>query len=162
MDISIYLFVVYPIFRLTEPQMQKESDFPSNPVQIYQSTCRGLQEHSCSTSHANLDPGAAQPLPHKTSPVSPHGLSWLPTKPTAVALYILIMLLLLKHQTKILMPFHPKSGPGSFSPLQGRQYQTHPRFMYNHLKDGKALVHSTFITHKSERLLKNQYVRLPI
>lgn len=141
--------------------MQKDSNFPSNPVQIYQTTCRGLQEHSCSTSHTNLDPGAVQPLPHKTSPVSPHGLSWLPTKPTAVALYIPIMLLLLKHQTKILMLVHPKSGSGSFSPLQGRQYQTHPGFMYSHLKDSKALIHSTSTTPKSERLLQNQYVRLP-
>lgn len=149
--INSYLWVVYPIFRLTEPQMQKESNFPLNPVQIYQTTCRGLQEHSCSTSHANLDPGAVQPLPHKTSPASPQGLSWLPTKPTAVALYFPKMLLLLQHQTKILIPFQPKSGPGSFPPLQGRQYQTHPAFLHNHVKDGHVLVHSTSITHKRKR-----------
>lgn len=54
---------------------KRQSCFPSNPVCIYQPTCRGLQEHSCSTSHANLDPGAAQPLPHNTrlQPVSPRG-----------------------------------------------------------------------------------------
>lgn len=73
--------------------------------------CRGLQEHSCSPSHADLDPGAVQPLPHNTRPppVSPQGLGWLPTKPTVVALHIAATLPLLKHHTKILE--HLQSKP---------------------------------------------------
>lgn len=48
-------------------------------------------------------------------------------------------------------PAQTSSGPGSFSLAQERQEPIQSGFILSHLKDGKALVHSTFITHKSER-----------